>query len=468
MKLRAARNEIKTIFREDGCSISDQEEIKDYFCSSFKDQRPIGEQRIIPSDPLLAELPSLSANHIEWISLPFTKEDIKIAAFSSKSLKSPGPYGIPPSFIQQNWEIVEESINKSVLGFLFSGHLLNEQNKTFITLIPKVERPQRVKEYKPISLCNTSYEIISKLLVNRLKPILKDLVGDFQNAFVPSRQMTDNCLIAHEVFNWIKKRKKRDSLRRHFESDLSKAHDRIRWDFVEAVLRRMKFPKIWINWIIQCISTVSYSILVNGEPSKFFKPSAGLRQGDPLSPYLFILCMETLSTKFCAAQISKDIQGIKIARAAPSLSHLFFVDDALFFFKAIPKNCWFLKNLLKGFCDKSGELINYEKSQVTFSPNTPRRFMKLMRKPLGVPNSNSFGSYLGCPMEVDGRNSSPLNAITLKIHQKITSWEFLHTSPAGKLILINTILASLAAHIISIYLLPVKVEKKITSSLVRY
>lgn len=119
--------------------------------------------------------------------------------------------------------------------------------------------------------------------------------------------------------------------------DLSKAYDRIIWDFIEAILRKMQFPKNWIQWINQCMSTVSYSILVNGEPRKFFKPSASLRQGDPLSSYLFILCMETLSMKLIAAQISKDIQGIKIASSAPSLTHLFFADDAIFFFKAFPK-----------------------------------------------------------------------------------------------------------------------------------
>ena len=409
VKLRAARNEIKWIIKEDGGTIYEQKDLKDYFSSSFQElfSRPLEEERISPNDPLLDNLPILTSNHTEWLALSFSKEEIKTAAFSSKPLKSPRPGGIPPAFIQQNWDIVEESVNKSVRGFLSSGFLLKEQNKTFITLIPKVERPQRVKEFRPISLCNSSYKIISKLLVNRIKPILKDLVGDFQSAFVHGRQMADNCLITHEVVNWIRKRKKGTLYAGILKVDLSKAYDRIRWDFVEAVLRRMKFPEVWINWIVQCITTVSYSVLVNGEPTKSFKPSAGLRHGDPLSPYLFILCMETLSTKLCASQITKEMQGIKIARTAPSLSHLFFAGDALFFFKAIPKNCWFLKSLLQEFCEKSGELINYEKSQVMFSPNTPRRFIKLMRKPLGVKNSNSFGTYLGCLWKLMGDTPLP-------------------------------------------------------------
>lgn len=195
----------------------------------------------------------------------------------------------------------------------------------------------------PISLCNTSYKIISKTLTNRLRVILGDLVGDFQNAFVPGRQLTDNCQIAHEILQWVKKRKKGNLYAGIMKVDLSKAYDSCRWDFVEAVLQRMEFPTKWIKWIMQCITIVSYSILVNGEPTTYFNPKAGLRQGDPLSPYIFILCMEVLSTNLIKTQEEKSIHGIKIARTAPSLSHLFFADDALFFFKGIPRVCWKLK-----------------------------------------------------------------------------------------------------------------------------
>lgn len=149
--------------------------------------------------------------------------------------------------------------------------------------------------------------------------IIVDLVGNFQNAFVPGRQLADNYLIAHEVLNWVKKQKKGTLFTGIMKIDLSKAYDCIRWDFVEAILIRMKFPENWIKWIMQCITTVSYSILINGEPTTFFNPKAGLRQGDPLSSYIFILCMEALSTTLTKAQETKEIHGLKISRSAPSL-----------------------------------------------------------------------------------------------------------------------------------------------------
>lgn len=133
-----------------------------------------------------------------------------------------------------------------------------------------------MKHFRPINLCNSSYKIISKVLVGRLKGILGDLVGTYQNVFIPERHMSDNCLISHEIINWVKKRKKGNSFASILKIDLSKAYDRIHWDFVEAILLKMNFPAMWINWIMQCIKIVSYSILVNGEPTHCFSPIARL------------------------------------------------------------------------------------------------------------------------------------------------------------------------------------------------
>ena len=411
---------------------------------------------------------TLSQYHIDLLGKPFSNEEIKAACFSPKPLKSPGLDGTPPVFFQQNWDIVGLDVIKSVNSFLSSGYLLKEQNRTFITLIPKKDRPQNAKDFRPISLCNSSYKIIAKTLSNRLKLIMGDIVDEFQNAFVPGRQMADNCFISHEIINWVRKRKKGNNFAGILKVDLSKAYDRIRWDFVEIMLRKMNFPEVWVLWIMQCITTVSYSILVNGEPSKVFHPSVGLRQGDPLSSYIFILCMEVLSRNLSKLQATKELNGLKIARNAPKISHLFFAVDALFFFKANPKNCWAIKNILATFCEKSGEMMNFEKSHVIFSPNTPPKFRKILRKPLGVKDKDKIGSYLGCPMEVDGRNTSVFNEITTKTANKILTWKFSTLSQAGKLILINTILTALASSIISIYLLPKKTTRNITSLLLRF
>lgn len=215
-------------------------------------------------------------------------------------------------------------MSHAVLHFFQSGYILKEWNYTLIALIPKVECPENLAQLRPISLCNVIYKIISKCITNRLKQILQDLVGPFQNAFVPRRLMGDNCMLAHEILTHIKRQKKGYNILAILKIDMNKAYDRVKWEFVEWLLNTMGFPARWRHWIMQCITNVSYSILFDGEPTQQFKPKCGLRQGDPLSPYIFILVMEVLYKMMINLEEKGHVQGIKIARSTPSISHLFF------------------------------------------------------------------------------------------------------------------------------------------------
>ncbi|KAL2939182.1 hypothetical protein RDABS01_023732, partial [Bienertia sinuspersici] len=230
----------------------------------------------------------------------------------------------------------------------------------------------------------------------------------------------------------------------------------------------MNFPSIWVGWIMECISTVSYSVLVNGSPTERFWPTAGLRQGDPLSPYIFILCMEVLSRKIESLQRNNTLKGIALSRRGERISHLFFADDALFCFEATPDSCHALKEVLEDFCKLSGEMINYKKSHVQYSKNTPTKFIHFMRKPLGVQSQRNLGTYLGCPMDVDGRNSACFKGIHDKVMRCISSWKFSCLAITGRCILINSVLMALAAHIMAVYLLPKKILNKINSTILRF
>lgn len=121
-------------------------------------------------------------------------------------------------------------------------------------------------------------------MVSTLKEVIRDIGGDFQNAFIPGRLMQDNFFIAHKMLHWVKHQKRSSKYSGILKIDLSKAYDRIRWDFLKEVLQAYGFPDSWIRWISQCVQTVSYSVLVNGVPIEFFSPLTGLRQWDPLSP----------------------------------------------------------------------------------------------------------------------------------------------------------------------------------------
>lgn len=152
---------------------------------------------------------------------------------------------------------------------------------------------------------------------------------------------------------------------------MSKAYNRIEWGFLEAVLKRLGFRGLWIQWVIECVTTLSYSFLINGTPYGKVTPSRGLRQGDPISPYLFILCMEVLSGLCTNAQRNDSLLGLQVSQKSPYVNHLIFADDTMLFCKTNERNCWTLRAILRRYELCSGQCIKLEKSTITFSSKTP-------------------------------------------------------------------------------------------------
>ncbi|XP_074290878.1 uncharacterized protein LOC141617596 [Silene latifolia] len=210
--------------------------------------------------------------------------------------------------------------------------------------------------------------------------------------------------------------------------DMHKAFDRVSWPFLIVVLKKFGFPIFWQNIIWECISTVTYNILINGEPSATFRPSCGLRQGDPLSPYLFILCMEILSSQLRAAAKAGSIHGIKISRYAPHITHLFYVDDVFICCKATPGSFEVLRDLFRFFELASGQMINLDKSFIKFSPNAPPDFKSHMASILKIKTSTCFGNYLGVPVDLPSKKSVVFQPLVDKMTTRIIAWSSLHLS----------------------------------------
>jgi hypothetical protein len=210
--------------------------------------------------------------------------------------KAPGPDGLNPAFYKRFWDLCGSEIFEASKQWLLQGRFPDDLNNTNIVLIPKVDNPTSMKDLRPISLCNVLYKIVSKVLANRLKPFLTRYISFEQSAFVENRSILDNVMVAMETIHHMKCKVKGKVGEVALKIDISKAYDRVEWKYLMNVMNKMGFCEKWKKWIVMCLETVQYSIMINGESVGPIKPGRGLRQGDPLSPYLFIFCAEGLTT----------------------------------------------------------------------------------------------------------------------------------------------------------------------------
>ena len=190
-------------------------------------------------------------------------------------------------------------------------------------MVAKVKDPLSLGDFRPISLIGCLYKIISKVLASRLKTVVGNTVGEVQSAYVHGRSILDGPLIVNEICSWAKKSKKKILL---FKVDFEKAFDSVNWDYLESVMCQMGYGKKWRKWIRGCLESARSSVIVNGSPTEEFSPEKGVRQGDPLSPFLFILAMEGLNIAMKSAYEKGLFQGIKIPHSETTISHLFYAD----------------------------------------------------------------------------------------------------------------------------------------------
>ncbi|CAA7042859.1 unnamed protein product [Microthlaspi erraticum] len=259
--------------------------------------------------------------------------EVEEAIIRMGKFKAPGPDGFQPVFYHNCWDVIRESVTQFVLEFFESGQLSQKMNDALLVLIGKVAKPEKISKFRPISLCNVLFKTITKTMVNRLKKVIANLIGPAQASFIPGRLSTDNIVVLQEVVHSMRRKKGKKGWML-LKLDLEKAYDRVRWDYLEDTLVASGLSEKWVRWILECVTGPSMHVLWNGEKPEAGKPERGLRQGDPLSPYLFVMCMERLCHMIERSMEEKKWKPISLSRGGPKLSLMCFADDLILFVEA--------------------------------------------------------------------------------------------------------------------------------------
>ncbi|KAH9769616.1 reverse transcriptase domain-containing protein [Citrus sinensis] len=465
---RKRKNKIMGLEDEDGVWKEEAEEVErllcDYFANIFSTTNPSQTQL----ETAVAELPKRVTEEMNcFLDQQFTAEEVAEALAQMCPTKAPGPDGLPAAFYQKHWSSVKEGVTTTCLHILNEGGSIAPLNHTYIALIPKLQNPRKVTNFWPISLCNVIYRIVAKTLANRLKQILDTIISPTQSAFIPNRLITDNVIIGYECLNKIRQSRGKKYGLVALKLDISKAYDRIEWNFLKTTMQQLGFSANWVNLIMNCISTASFSVLINGEAKGLIYPQRGLRQGCPLSPYLFIICAEVFSNLLMQAEKQKLIQGLKFSRNL-SISHLLFADDSLVFSRASSVDCRHLKKIFEVYAAASGQIFNFEKSSIFFSTNTKQSQMDEIGSIFNLNVVSRHERYLGLPSMVGRKKTNFFNYVKLRVLNKLTSWESKFFSCGGKEVLIKVVAQAVPAYAMSVFKIPQSICDDIQKAVAKF
>ncbi|KAL0451820.1 UNVERIFIED_CONTAM: LINE-1 retrotransposable element O protein [Sesamum latifolium] len=337
-------------------------------------------------------LPRVSDAMNEILTQPYTAEEVNLAISHMHPYKSPGPDGMSPVFFHKYWHIVGPETTRFVLEFLNHRIFYATYNYTYVVLIPKIPNPETLSHFRPISLCNITYKIASKVLANRLKPLLPTIISESQSAFIPGRLITDNILVAYEINHYLAHKYGGKMGYAALKLDLSKAYDRVEWTFLERVLLRLGFHPDFIY------------LIIDGVPSR-----------------------EALSHLISQAEVNGDIRGVAVSRHGPRVSHLLFADDTLIFCQASFEAFQCVQRLLENFEKASGLKVNLDKSSVAFSRNTSiehREGLARVLRVQEVQRHEKVGDVKACPKQASAiirrlNGIWPLEGRVVRSHGKV-------------------------------------------------
>ncbi|XP_059629720.1 uncharacterized protein LOC132272631 [Cornus florida] len=447
-------NAITSIESADGQILKDSQDIGqrfvDYYQNLFSKQVDSQVGDFVPRH-------TLSADDNFRLDAPIQYEEVRDVVMGFHLDKSPGLDGFPARFYQTFWQVIDKDVVAAVQYFFNFSIMLLGVSSSFLMLLPKIGNASKVGDFRPIALCNLVYKIITKIMANRLALSLPKLVGVEQCAFVKGRRIQNALIIAHDMVRDFNNPKHPSMA---LKVDIIKAYGLVSWEFLLKALGFYGFSNKWINWVAAIFQSTRYSILLNGSPKGFIKPGRGLRQGCPLSPLLFTLVTECLSTFIAKAAQKKNLAVINsIKTFKPHLCHIFFADDLMVACKATIHNARVLASIFKKFEAVTGLQVSPLKSSVIFSRAVKRKSGLL--EVLQYKEESFPIKYLGLPLYSTGLKKSHCKDLIDNIANKIFCWNSNLLSVAGKLELIKAVITPIFQYWCFIFDIPMAVINQI-------
>lgn len=382
------------------------------------------------------------------LSGPFSDEEVSVALFAMDMNASPGPDGFGPSFYKAFWQLIKPMIMNLFADF-YAGTLdLDGLNRAHLILLPKTEGVTDAAGFRPVSLQNCPMKLFSKVLANRVRQAIPSLIDPDQTGFVHGRNISENFIYAADLLHCCHKRKAPTVV---LKLDFKKAFDSVAWDSLDKIMTCRGFDDRWRGWIHSILATGKTAVMLNGVPGRWINCKRGLRQGDPISPYLFIIVADVLQRLIQQAST----EGVLQHPLDPNLSCpvLQYADDTLILLQASETAMVRLKHILDDFSLATGLTINFHKS--TFVPmNIPDHEASSLAAILGCNVASFPQTYLGLPLSPQKLRVSDYQPLISKFDRFLAGWKARLLSTGGRLTLINAVLGSLPIYFMSANLLP--------------
>ncbi|KAJ0878597.1 putative RNA-directed DNA polymerase [Helianthus annuus] len=406
----------------------------------------------------------ISSSSAASLEVRFSMEEIKAAVFGCGKDRAPGPDGFNFRFFTHFWDLFASDFYSILDSFFMSGKLSTGCGSAFIALIPKLRDPLGLNDYRPISLVGVVNKVVSKVMANRLKPVLNEVVSNSQSAFLGGRFILDGPMIINEIFAWAKNKKKQVFF---LKVDFEKAYDNVNWGFLINTLHQMGFGKKWCSWVSGILSSARASVLVNGSPTFEFGCSKGMRQGDPISPFLFVVAMEALSCLFNRACEENVFKGITLPDNNTNVSHLLFADDAMIMGIWDRENISNVIRILRCFHVCSGLKINLNKSSI-FGIGVSTEDIIETASWIGCRVDSIPFKYLGLTVGANMNRINNWRPVYDIFEKRLSLWKAALLSIGGRVTLIRSVLESLPTYFMSLYKAPKKVIKDLESIIKKF